>query len=75
MITEFLAAGAEGDVKTEFGFWAAMEGNYIAWAILIVLIIMSVGSFYILITKYLELLHRGVGQPCLLGEVHLTERL
>lgn len=54
MITEFLAAGAEGDVKTEFGFWAAMEGNYIAWAILIVLIIMSVGSFYILITKYLE---------------------
>ncbi len=54
MIIEFLAAGG-GEVKNEFGFWAAMEqGGIIAWSILSVLIIMSAGSFYILITKLLE---------------------
>ncbi|WP_435419262.1 MotA/TolQ/ExbB proton channel family protein [Parerythrobacter aurantius] len=56
MITQLLtAAAAEGAPKTEFGFMEAMEqGGVIAWAILTVMIIMSVGSFYILITKLLE---------------------
>ncbi|MGB3754151.1 MAG: MotA/TolQ/ExbB proton channel family protein [Parerythrobacter sp.] len=53
MIIELLAAGAAPENK--FGFVAAMEeGGPIAWSILAVLVIMSVGSFYILITKYFE---------------------
>ncbi|MEP2735074.1 MAG: MotA/TolQ/ExbB proton channel family protein [Erythrobacter sp.] len=56
MIIELLAAaGGDGAPKAEFGFMQAMEeGGPIAWAILGVMIIMSVGSFYILITKWLE---------------------
>lgn len=56
MIIELLtAAAADGAPKTEFGFMEAMEqGGVIAWSILAVLVIMSVGSFYILITKLLE---------------------
>ncbi|MEW4449629.1 MotA/TolQ/ExbB proton channel family protein [Qipengyuania sp. JC766] len=56
MIIEMLtAAGADTEVVNEFGFWEAMEqGGPIAWSILAVLVIMSVGSFYILITKLLE---------------------
>jgi biopolymer transport protein ExbB len=56
LIDLLAAAGAatEEAPKTEFGFWEAMEGNYVAWAILIVLIIQSVGSFYILFTKLFE---------------------
>lgn len=56
MIIELLAAaGGDGAPKAEFGFMQAMEeGGPIAWAILTVMIIMSVGSFYILITKWLE---------------------
>ncbi|MEE4201105.1 MotA/TolQ/ExbB proton channel family protein [Erythrobacter sp.] len=39
----------------EFGFWKAMEeGGPVAWSILAVMVIMSVGSFYILFTKYFE---------------------
>ncbi|MHA7820436.1 MAG: MotA/TolQ/ExbB proton channel family protein [Erythrobacter sp.] len=39
----------------EFGFWKAMEeGGPVAWSILGVMIIMSVGSFYILFTKFFE---------------------
>jgi biopolymer transport protein ExbB len=56
MLIEILAA-AGGDEAPEnaFGFMEAMEqGGVIAWAILGVLVIMSVGSFYILITKLLE---------------------
>ncbi len=54
MIIELLAAAAEAGPKTEFGFWQAMEqGGKIAWSIFSVLVIMSVGSFYILITKWL----------------------
>jgi biopolymer transport protein ExbB len=53
MLIELLANGAEAP-QTSFGFWEAMDGNYIAWAILIVLVIQSAGSFYILITKLLE---------------------
>ncbi len=56
MITELLtAAAADAAPKTQFGFMEAMEqGGVIAWSILTVLVIMSVGSFYILITKLLE---------------------
>lgn len=54
MITELLAAGAEAP-KNSFGFLEAMnQGGVIAWSIFGVLVIMSVGSFYILITKWLE---------------------
>jgi biopolymer transport protein ExbB len=57
MLIDILAAAAGEDAAPEnaFGFWEAMEqGGLIAWAILGVLVIMSVGSFYILITKLLE---------------------
>ncbi|WP_271078959.1 MotA/TolQ/ExbB proton channel family protein [Aurantiacibacter sp. MUD61] len=56
MLIDFLAAGtADGAPKTDFGFVAAMEeGGPVAWFILGIMIIMSVGSFYILITKYFE---------------------
>lgn len=55
MLIDILAAtGGEAPVN-EFGFVKAMEeGGPVAWSILAVMIIMSVGSFYILITKYLE---------------------
>jgi biopolymer transport protein ExbB len=56
MLIDILAAAA-GDAAPEnaFGFKEAMEqGGVIAWVILGVLVIMSVGSFYILITKLLE---------------------
>lgn len=56
MLIELLAAaGGEAAPQTQFGFMEAMEqGGIIAWSILTVLVIMSVGSFYILITKLLE---------------------
>ncbi len=41
--------------ENKFGFWEAMkEGGPVAWSILAVMIIMSVGSFYILFTKLFE---------------------
>ncbi|WP_284123766.1 MotA/TolQ/ExbB proton channel family protein [Parerythrobacter aestuarii] len=49
------AAAADAAPKQAFGFWEAMEqGGAIAWFIFSVLVIMSIGSFYILITKLLE---------------------
>ncbi len=55
MIIELLAAGGENEIKNQFGFWEAMnQGGVIAWSIFAVLVIMSIGSFYILITKLLE---------------------
>jgi biopolymer transport protein ExbB len=56
MLIEILAAAAsEAAPQNEFGFVEAMkQGGVIAWSILGVLVIMSVGSFYILITKWLE---------------------
>ena len=55
MIIELLAAAGEAAPQNSFGFLEAMEqGGVIAWSILAVLVIMSVGSFYILITKLLE---------------------
>src|SRR5690606_8551089 len=56
MLIELLAAaGGEAAPQTQFGFWEAMEqGGVIAWSILGILVIMSVGSFYILFTKLME---------------------
>ena len=55
MLIELLAAAGGEAPQTQFGFMEAMEqGGIIAWSILFVLVIMSVGSFYILITKMLE---------------------
>ena len=56
MLIDILAAAAgEAAPENHFGFTEAMkQGGVIAWFILIVLLIMSVGSFYILITKLLE---------------------
>ena len=50
------AAAAETEAPVnEFGFMKAMEeGGPVAWSILAVMIIMSVGSFYILFTKLFE---------------------
>ena len=55
MYIELLAAASEAAPKNQFGFWEAMnQGGVIAYSIFTVLVIMSVGSFYILITKLLE---------------------
>lgn len=55
MYIELLAAAAEVAPKNAFGFWEALnQGGVIAYSIFGVLVIMSVGSFYILITKWLE---------------------
>ena len=51
MLIEILAAAGGDAPQNKFGFTEAMEqGGVIAWFILSVLVIMSVGSFYILIT-------------------------
>ena len=55
MTFELLAAAGEAAPQNSFGFMEATEqGGIIAWSILAVLVIMSVGSFYILFTKLLE---------------------
>ena len=55
LIDILAAAGGEAAPQTQFGFWEAMEqGGAIAWFILGVLVIQSAGSFYILITKWIE---------------------
>ena len=55
-LTYILAAAADTEAPVnEFGFWKAMEeGGPVAWSILGVMVIMSVGSFYILFTKLFE---------------------
>jgi biopolymer transport protein ExbB len=51
----YLAVAAEAAPANKFGFVEAMtEGGPVAWSILTVLVIMSVGSFYILFTKLFE---------------------
>lgn len=55
MTFNLIAAAADAAPVNQFGFWEAMEqGGPVAWFILAVLVIMSIGSFYILITKLLE---------------------
>ncbi|PKP62962.1 MAG: flagellar motor protein MotA, partial [Alphaproteobacteria bacterium HGW-Alphaproteobacteria-9] len=54
-LTLLAAAAAEAAPENKFGFVEAMEqGGPVAWSILTVLVIMSVGSFYILFTKLFE---------------------
>ena len=55
MLTQFLAAATEAAPVNHFGFLEALQqGGVIAYSIFTVLVIMSVGSFYILITKLLD---------------------
>jgi len=55
LIQLLAAAGGDAAPESKFGFTEALQqGGVIAWFILAVLVIMSVGSFYILITKLLE---------------------
>ncbi|MDG5748196.1 MotA/TolQ/ExbB proton channel family protein [Qipengyuania sp. XHP0207] len=55
MTFEILAAAADAAPQNSFGFLEAMEqGGFVAWFILGVMVIMSVGSFYILFTKMFE---------------------
>ena len=49
------AAAGEAAPESKFGFVEAMkEGGPVAWSILTVMIIMSVGTFYIMFTKLFE---------------------
>lgn len=57
MVFELLAqaAGASATPQNKFGFWEAMEqGGAIAYGTVIILAIMSFGSFFILITKWID---------------------
>ncbi|VWX53596.1 MotA/TolQ/ExbB proton channel family protein [Novosphingobium sp. 9U] len=55
MLINLLAAGAQGAPQNKFGFVEALQqGGFIAYATVIILGIMSFGSFYILFTKYFE---------------------
>ncbi|MFO6431499.1 MotA/TolQ/ExbB proton channel family protein [Erythrobacter sp. W302b] len=50
-----LAAAADAAPESKFGFVEAMrEGGPVAWTILAIMVIMSVGSFYIMFTKLFE---------------------
>ncbi len=50
-----LAPGAVEAPESKFGFVEAMtEGGPVAWSILTIMVIMSVGSFYIMFTKLFE---------------------
>ena len=54
-LTLLAAAAAEAAPKSSFGFVQAMkEGGPVAWSILAIMVIMSVGSFYIMFTKLFE---------------------
>jgi biopolymer transport protein ExbB len=54
-IVDLLAAGAQAAPQNKFGFAEALEqGGFIAYATVIILGIMSFGSFYILFTKFFE---------------------
>jgi biopolymer transport protein ExbB len=55
MLINLLAAAAQGAPQNKFGFAEALEqGGFIAYATVIILGIMSFGSFYILFTKWFE---------------------
>jgi biopolymer transport protein ExbB len=54
-IVDLLAAAAEAAPQNKFGFAEALEqGGFIAYATVVILGIMSFGSFFILFTKYME---------------------
>lgn len=55
MLISILAAGAAPAGENPYGFWEALaQGGVIAWATFGILVLMSVGSFYILFTKLFE---------------------
>ncbi|WP_066555597.1 MotA/TolQ/ExbB proton channel family protein [Croceicoccus bisphenolivorans] len=55
MLIEIMAAAAEAAPQNKFGFAEALEqGGFIAYATVVILGIMSFGSFYILFTKFFE---------------------
>jgi biopolymer transport protein ExbB len=55
LIVDILAAAGEAAPQSKFGFAQALEqGGFIAYATVIILGIMSFGSFYILFTKWFE---------------------
>jgi len=55
MLIELLAAAAEAAPQNKFGFKEALEqGGFIAYATVIILGVMSFGSFFILFTKWFE---------------------
>jgi len=55
MLIDLLAAAAEGAPQNKFGFAEALEqGGFIAYATVVILGVMSFGSFYILFTKWFE---------------------
>jgi biopolymer transport protein ExbB len=55
MLIDILTAAAQGAPQNKFGFAEALEqGGFIAYATVIILGIMSFGSFYILFTKWFE---------------------
>ncbi len=55
MVFELLAAAADAAPQNKFGFAEALEqGGFIAYATVVILGIMSFGSFYILFTKWFE---------------------
>jgi biopolymer transport protein ExbB len=55
MTLTLLAAAGGAAPESKFGFVEAMvEGGPVAWSILTIMVIMSVGSFYILFTKLFE---------------------
>lgn len=54
-LTLLAAAAGEAAPESKFGFVEAMtEGGPVAWSILAIMVIMSIGSFYILFTKLFE---------------------
>jgi biopolymer transport protein ExbB len=55
MLIEILAAAADAAPQNKFGFAEALEqGGFVAYATVVILGIMSFGSFYILFTKWIE---------------------
>ena len=55
MVFELLAAAADAAPQNKFGFMKALEqGGFIAYATVIILGVMSFGSFFILFTKWFE---------------------
>ncbi|MBC2669907.1 MotA/TolQ/ExbB proton channel family protein [Novosphingobium piscinae] len=55
MLINLLAAGANAAPQNKFGFAEALEqGGFIAYATVIILGVMSFGSFFILFTKWFE---------------------
>jgi biopolymer transport protein ExbB len=55
MLIDLLAAAAPAAPQNKFGFAEALEqGGFIAYATVIILAVMSFGSFYILFTKWFE---------------------